>query len=43
MLKRNCGSALRAATPERREREMLPKVVVHNVALCHAPTERLQV
>ena len=41
MLKRNYGSALRAATPERREREMLLKVMVHNMALCHAPTECL--
>ena len=33
MMKRNYGSALRAATPERREREMLLKVLTHNVAL----------
>jgi len=33
MLKRNYGSALRAATPERREREMMLKVLVHNMAL----------
>lgn len=33
MLKRNYGSALRAATPERREREMMLKVMVHNMAL----------
>jgi hypothetical protein len=33
MLKRNYGSALRAATEERREREMLLKVMVHNIAL----------
>jgi len=33
MMKRNHGSALRARTPERREREMMLKVVTHNVAL----------
>ena len=33
MLKRNYGSALRARTEERREREMLLKVMVHNMAL----------
>lgn len=33
MLKRNYGSALRARTPARREREMLLKVMVHNMAL----------
>ena len=33
MMKRNYGSALRAATPQRREREMLLKVLTHNVAL----------
>lgn len=43
MLKRNYGSALRAATAERREREMLLKVMVHNMALCHDRTECLHV
>lgn len=33
MMKRNYGSALRAATPERREREMMLKVLTHNLAL----------
>ena len=33
MMKRNYGSALRARTPERRERELMLKTVVHNVAL----------
>lgn len=33
MLKRNTGSALRARTPERRECELLLKVVTHNLAL----------
>jgi IS5 family transposase len=33
MMKRNYGSALRARTPGRREREMMLKVVVHNLAL----------
>lgn len=33
MLKRNHGSALRARTPERREREMLLKAITHNIAL----------
>ena len=33
MMKRNYGSALRATTPERREREMLLKVLTHNIAL----------
>ncbi len=33
MMKRNYGSALRARTPERREREMLLKVLTHNIAL----------
>lgn len=33
MMKRNHGSSLRAATPERRERELLLKAVTHNIAL----------
>jgi hypothetical protein len=33
MLKRNMGAALRARTEQRREREMLLRVVVHNVML----------
>ncbi len=33
MMKRNHGSALRARTPERRERELLLKAVTHDIAL----------
>jgi len=33
MIKRNMGSALRARTPERREQEMMMRVLVHNIAL----------
>ena len=33
MVKRNLGSALRARTPKRREREMMLRAVVHNVML----------
>jgi IS5 family transposase len=33
MVKRNQSSALRARTPERREREMLLRAVVHNITL----------
>jgi hypothetical protein len=33
MIKRNLGSALRARTPKRREREMLLRAVVHNIML----------
>jgi IS5 family transposase len=33
MMKRNYGSALRASTPQRREREMMLKVLTHNIAL----------
>jgi hypothetical protein len=33
MMKRNYGDALRAATPARREREMMLKVLTHNIAL----------
>ena len=33
MMKRNYGSALRARTPQRRERELMLKTIVHNVAL----------
>lgn len=33
MMKRNYGSALRARTPERREREMLLKAMTHNIAI----------
>ena len=33
MLKRNMGTALRARTPARREREMCLRAVVHNLAL----------
>jgi transposase len=33
MVKRNLGAALRSKTPDRREREMLPRPVVHNLML----------
>lgn len=33
MMKRNYGSALRAATPANREREMMLKALTHNIAL----------
>lgn len=33
MQKRNYGSSLRARSADRREREMLLKVLVHNLAL----------
>jgi transposase len=33
MLKRNLGSALRAKTPVRREREMFLRAITHNVML----------
>ncbi len=33
MMKRNYGSALRARTPERREKEMLLKAMTHNIAI----------
>lgn len=33
MMKRNYGTALRAATPARRERELMLKVLVHNLAI----------
>jgi len=33
MIKRNQGTALRARTAERRKKEMLLKVLVHNIAL----------
>lgn len=33
MMKRNFGSALRARSPQRREREMMLKVLTHNIAL----------
>jgi hypothetical protein len=33
MMKRNYGDALRAATPARREREMMLKVLTHNIVL----------
>jgi len=33
MMKRNLGSALRSRTPERRKKEMMLRVLVHNIAL----------
>jgi hypothetical protein len=33
MIKRNQGSALRSRTPERRKKEMLLRVLTHNIAL----------
>jgi hypothetical protein len=33
MIKRNCGSALRSRTPERRKQEMLLRVITHNIML----------
>jgi hypothetical protein len=33
MMKRNMGSALRSRTPERRKKEMMLRVLVHNIAL----------
>jgi len=33
MIKRNCGSALRSRTPERRKKEMLLRVITHNIML----------
>jgi hypothetical protein len=40
MIKRNMGSALRSRTPERREKEMLLRVLTHNIMLaCADETE----
>ncbi len=33
MMKRNLGSALRSRTPERRKKEMMLRVLVHNISL----------
>ena len=33
MIKRNQGSALRSRTPERQKKEMMLKVLVHNIML----------
>ena len=33
MMKRNMSSALRARTPERQQKEMMLRVLVHNIAL----------
>lgn len=33
MIKRNQGSALRSRTPERRKKEMMLRVLTHNIAL----------
>jgi hypothetical protein len=41
MLKRNQGSALRSRTPERRKKEMLLRVLTHNIALlCELEKQR---
>jgi len=40
MIKRNHGSALRSRTPERRKKEMLLRVITHNIALLCAEEER---
>jgi hypothetical protein len=40
MVKRNQGSALRSRTPERRKKEMLLRVLTHNIALLCAKEER---
>jgi hypothetical protein len=40
MIKRNQGSALRSRTPERREKEMLLRVLTHNIALLCAEEEK---
>jgi transposase len=40
MIKRNLGSALRSRTPERRKKEMLLRVLTHNIMLaCAEETE----
>ena len=39
MIKRNQGSALRSRTPERREQEMLLRVITHNITLMCAQEE----
>ena len=36
MIKRNQGSALRSRTPERREKEMMLRVLTHNIMLLAA-------
>jgi transposase len=33
MIKRNLGSALRSRTPDRQKKEMMLRVLVHNIAL----------
>ena len=33
MMKRNMGSALRSRTPERQKKEMMLRVLVHNITL----------
>ena len=33
MMKRNLGSALRSRTPERQRKEMMLRVITHNIAL----------
>jgi transposase len=39
MMKRNQGSALRSRTPECRKKEMMLRVLVHNIILCDQETE----
>jgi hypothetical protein len=40
MMKRNLGSALRSRTPERQKKEMMLRVLVHNIALLCEEIER---
>jgi hypothetical protein len=40
MIKRNQGSALRSRTPERRKKEMMLRVLTHNIALLCAEEEK---
>jgi len=40
MIKRNMGSALRSRTPERREKEMMLRVLTHNIMLLAAEKEK---
>jgi transposase len=40
MIKRNMGSALRSRTPERREKEMMLRVLTHNLMLLAAEQEK---
>jgi len=40
MMKRNQGSALRSRTPQRRRKEMMWRVLAHNIALLAAEEEQ---